>query len=432
MSICRNPSRLFALVLILFPAAFPRLLGGQHRPAFLDDLRGEGGVSEKKHSRPLFSWDGFRIANRDGSSELNVYGYLQWDTRLFSNDLKGRSRDVLLFRRVRPLAEGRIANRMAFRFMPDFGEGKSVLQEVYVEWTFNSAAALQLGKFKTPIGLEVLRPDRDMIFVERSTASGLVPTRDLGAQLHGSFWDNALTYALGFFSGAEDGTNANFEWRGSKQGVARIFFEPFTSNRDKVRPLGIGIAGSLGFNHGAPPKFNTVGQETFFRYSNSSFALGQHRRWSPQANYFSGRFGVIGEYIYSGETIYSNNTSRYLSNRSWNIGGSIILTGEKNRFQGFEPAHPFAPFEGRQHWGAWELEFRHSELSIDKNAFPRYANPATSAQGAVESAAGLNWHINRHTKLVMNYEYTGLQRSAASDHHFSPERAVLTEIQLTL
>jgi len=421
-----------AIAIAFLAISFPTRLGGQHRGAYLAGLNDAAGASTESQSRHKLDWNGLQFANQSGSNELRIHGYFQADGRFFGTNLKDRSKAVLLFRRVRPLVEGVLANRLEFRFMPDFGEGKSVVQEVFVNYLFGSAASLEIGKFKTPIGLEVLRADRDNTFVERSTASDLFPVRDLGAQLAGSLQDGALHYALGFFSGTEDGSNAKFEWTGSKEGVARIFYEPFTGKHDAPRPLGIGIAASSGFNHGVPPKFSTIGQETFFRYSSSTLVDGQHRRWAPQASYFSGPLGLMAEYILSGETLSAKDNRRYIANRGWDIAASIMLSGDRNKFEGFKPAHPFALGEGRRHWGAWELALRHSDVVIDQLAFPNFADPGSSAKGARESAVGLNWLLNSHAKWVCNYEYTTFQKVRNTNPSLHTERVVMAELQLSL
>lgn len=378
-----------------------------------------------------FSQDGLLIASRDRSYELKVHGYLQGDGRLFDSDFKNQQHDVFLFRRVRPLVEGTLANKMDFRFMPDFGEGNAVIQEAYVEWKSIPYARLRVGKFKTPLGLEVLRSDRDLTFAERSLASDLIPLRDLGAQVEDSVLKGAITYQVGFFSGVGDGQNASFEWPGTKEEVARVFFKPFAATTSSaVQQLGIGISASVGHHHGALPNFKTVGQQTFFKYSTSVISDGRHTRVSPQAYYFCGSLGLLAEYVVSGEPVAVGAGHQYLSNKGWELAGSIALTGEKNSYSGIEPSHPFELAKGLQHMGAWEITFRRSRLDLDGHAFPQYANPASSAEGAIESSVGLSWYINRHTKLVTDYEYTTFHMATENIPRLVPERVTMTRIQL--
>lgn len=105
-----------------------------------------------------------------------------------------------------------------------------MIQEIYFNIKLIPFAELRAGKFKTPLGLEVLRSDRELSFAERSLASDLASLRDLGIQARSSFLHNAISYDLGFFSGTGDGTNAKFEWKGTHEEVARIMLRPFAEH----------------------------------------------------------------------------------------------------------------------------------------------------------------------------------------------------------
>ncbi len=380
-----------------------------------------------------FSWghEGLLIGSEEGFYSVRIHGYLQSDGRLFVDNLAGRDHAVFLFRRVRPLVEGRLSSGIDFRFMPDFGEGNTVVQEAYAEWNSISALRMRIGKFKTPIGLEVLRSDRDLTFGERSLASDLVPLRDLGGQIEGSFLQDAVGYEVAWLSGTNDGSNANFEWRGSNEAVMRTFFQPFVAAQSNAaRELGIGLAASVGTSRNPLPDFKTTGQETFFRYVPGALADGEQRRLSPQARYYLGPVGVMAEYAASGQKVRAGTASRYLSNEGWEVAGSWILTGEKNSFEGIEPAHPLEFSRNARHLGAWEVALRHSTVEFDPHAFPLFAAPGTSADGASESAAGVNWYINRYTRLLVNYEYTGFPSIPASAARSGPEHLFLTRVQL--
>lgn len=160
-----------------------------------------------------FGHDGLLIASNDATTQLRVHGYLQADGNFFSSNLKNQSPDTLLFRRIRPLLEGTLFKTLDFRFMPDFGRNNPQIQEAYVEVRTIQFAKPRIGKFKTPLGLEALRSDREATFAERSLASDLVPLREVGAQLSGSLLHDSilmprvismepLTDRTGIFNGA--------------------------------------------------------------------------------------------------------------------------------------------------------------------------------------------------------------------------------------
>lgn len=419
--------RLWLAAIIAFTLSLVTLSSAQSTR----DLPKSSETRPAKPQPPVFSHQGLWLSNKDHSTFVRVHGYLQADGRLFVTDLKDAAYQRLLFRRVRPLVEGKLANLFDFRFMPDFGEGNAVVQEVYVENGSIPFVRLRAGKFKTPLGLEVLRSDRELTFAERSLASDLVPLRDLGIQARGSFWHDGLTYETGFFSGTGDGTNSKFQWRGTHEEVGRIFVKPFAnSSASALNQLGLGLAASEGRNHGALPSFKSVGQQTFFKYSTQTMASGEHRRIAPQAYYFYGPLGMLAEYTVSRHNVSTIAQHRPLSNTAWEVAGSFALTGERNSYDGLHPAHSLNFWHGTHHWGALEAKVRHSEIAVDSHTFPQFAVPAKTAAGAHESAAGISWYLNRNVKILSDYEYTSFPGARPDATRLPTERVFMTRIQL--
>src|SRR5215470_17273130 len=166
---------------------------------------------EKSTPAVSFGSDGLIFSTKDKSYRLQVHGYVQADNRMFWSNTKGEDLDTFLFRRIRPVFEGTLFKAMDFRFMPDFGQSNPQIQDVYVELKTLPFAKLRVGKFKEPIGLEALRADPDSTFAERSLASDLVPLRYLGAQIGGSVLSNSISYQVGYFNGANDGSNGKLQ-----------------------------------------------------------------------------------------------------------------------------------------------------------------------------------------------------------------------------
>src|SRR5574342_931965 len=72
--------------------------------------------------------EGISIRSADGDFQLKLRGLVQADGRFFSHDQDPSLNDTFLLRRVRPFLEGTVYKRFDFRIMPDYGEGKTVLQ----------------------------------------------------------------------------------------------------------------------------------------------------------------------------------------------------------------------------------------------------------------------------------------------------------------
>jgi phosphate-selective porin OprO and OprP len=385
------------------------------------------------HSTVSARRDGLWLSTADEATQLHVHGYIQADDRMFTSSTHDEELDAFLFRRIRPLFEGTLFNAVDFRFMPDFGQGIQQVQEAFLEEKTFSFAKLRVGKFKEPIGLEVLRSDRELIFAERSLASDLLPLRYIGTQLSGSVLSDSIAYEGGFFQGSSDGSNGAFsQWTSSHETVARLFLRPFAATPvNLLHQLGFGVAGSTGDQEGAIAGLKTVAQTTFFKYSSSAVANGLHNRLSPQAYYYTGPFGVLGEYVISSQEVLNKNYTGRVKNQAWEATGSVMLTGEKNSYAGVRPRNAREHVTGWRRFGGVELALRYSQLAIDGGAFLHFANVSTSARLAKEQGVGLNWYLNRYVKLVTDFEHTNFTMAAGNTTPLHAENVLMNRIQLT-
>ena len=198
----------------------------------------------------------------------------------------------------------------------------------------------------------------------------------------------------------------------------------------QLRQLGMGVGGSAGDQHGAIAGLKTMGQTTFFKYSSTAVANGQHNRLVPQAYYYAGPLGLMSEYAISSQKVLNKTFSQRVRNEAWQVAGSFMLTGEKNAYAGFRPRNATEHTTGLRRLGAVELKLRYSQLRIDGDAFPRLANPATAPQSAKEKAIGMSWYLNRYVKLETDYEHTGFGVSLSTANPLHSENVLMNRIQL--
>jgi len=128
---------------------------------------------------------GFSLRSADGKNQLRLRGTMHLDGRYLEGEDPGGVVDSFQATRVRPTIEGTFAEIYDFKFMPDFGQGRTVIQDAYVTARFKPAAQLTVGKFKSPVGLERLQSANDMRWVQRAFPTSLAPNRDMGLQLGG-------------------------------------------------------------------------------------------------------------------------------------------------------------------------------------------------------------------------------------------------------
>ena len=246
-----------------------------------------------------------------------------------------------------------------------------------------------------------------------------------------------------------------------KEFDGRIFAQPFQhSGYSWLEGFGLGLAGS--YSNPNHQKINQqtslIGQSTIIDYTaaNSSVnppavgtafpttnksiitANGNSYRIYPQAFWYSGPFGVMGEYVESTQTLNAsalsnsskgNNVSQ--TNKASQVQISYVVTGEDNTFGGVKPMRSFDPFKGS--WGALQLVGRWSELDVDQSTF-KMLDPTKSISKATAFTAGANWFLNKNALLRFDYEDVsflgGAGKDAAHVTNRPTERIFATRFQL--
>lgn len=404
--------------------------------------QGQAAAKAKEGATVSAGEKGFFIKSANGDYQLKLGGYVQLDGRFFLDDDSHAATDTFTLRRVRPIVEGTVAKYVDFRIMPDFGGGKTVLQDAYLNARYWPAAKIQIGKFKAPFGLERLQSGTATLFVERALPTSLVPNRDLGLQLHGELGEGTVAYALGIFNGVPDGGSGDEDSNDGKDVIGRLFVQPFRkTDIGWLKGFGLGVAASRGNAEGSLtspdlPTLKTSGQKTFFSYRTNSpatasgtvIADGRRTRLSPQAYYFAGPFGLLGEYVRTSQEVEKGTSDEKLTHKAWQVSGSWVLTGEDASFKGVKPKRPFDPAAGN--WGALEVAGRYHQLEVDQDTFPTFADAAKSAEKATAWGVGLNWYLNSNVKAVINYEETDFDGGAAGNGDRPNEKLILSRFQV--
>lgn len=391
--------------------------------------------------------DGFSIKDADGAFVLKLGGYVQGDLRAFIGDDVAKLPTQFLVRRARIDTRATAFKIIDFRLMTDFGSGTATVQDAYAEARFLPELKLLAGKTKAPVGLERLQSGTALLFVERGLPTNLVPNRDVGVQLGGDFWDGALSYQAGVWNGVPDGASGDVDTWDDKDFVVRVFSQPFkASDADYINGLGIGISASFGSQHStaaapALPSYRSGGQNVFFRYKTDATttvaatdaatarADGERTRYSPQLYWYWGSFGLLGEYVVSSQEVRKDTKFAELSNSSYQIAASYLLTDDVASYKGVNPKSPFDPAQGN--WGAFELKGRWNELDVDDDAFSDFADPAKSASKASAWALGVNWYLNKNYKINFDYEQTSFDGGAKKGDR-ETEKAFLTRFQVSI
>ena len=364
--------------------------------------------------------EGFSISSAKNDYQLNFGGIVQGDGRFFTSGSDKNVGSTFFLNRVRPIVSGTLFKYYDFNITPDFGQGKVVLQDAWLNIKYFPQAQFQAGKYKAPFDLERLQSDRDLRFSERGETINLVPNRDTGAEIHGDLFDKRLTYQLALMNGVPNNTaSVDIDNNDGKDFIARVFATPFRqSEHEWAKGLGLGFAASFGNERGATASiYKTYGQSTWFSYAKGVTASGERTRLEPQAYYYWRRFGLLGEYasdqhsLNQFTTLGSGAHKKFIDNTDtfrddgYIVQAGYLLTGEDASYGWIKPYRPFDPRNGM--WGAWELAARLSNVSADSRQFKLgFASPTVSAKTATEYALGINWYLSSNVKWQFDYART--------------------------
>jgi phosphate-selective porin OprO and OprP len=403
-------------------------------------------VAKTVQAEPKITIDdtGFNFASNDGSDYIRLHGLVQADSRWYFREGGIPNNDTFLIRRARLIFQGGFDKIFSFLLVPEFGGGGTGVSNAPVIYDANLGVAVSpelqftFGKFKSPIGLEMLQNDAVLLFPERSLATNLVPSRDVGVMAGGSLFSNTINYTAAVLNGSADNAYTNnVDVDNNKDFVARLIASPFANeNTSPLRGLSFGFAGSYGLQNktaGLTSGDKTDSQQTFFTYNSTVVPYGGASwRTSPQANYYVGPLSVETEYTTSAVNVLSGTTQRELRNTGWQGAVGYILTGEKASYNGFTPKERFDPAAGT--WGAWEIAARVDQLKIDPNAFPIFANPAASAREATSLSLGLNWYLSKAVRIDFDFLHTQFDRASTAPVTNlvigQDEKALMTRVQV--
>ena len=363
---------------------------------------------------------GFRIADDDGDYQLRIGGDLHSDTRMLLGEIPGTTSSFFI-RRARVLLRGTIQRRFSVQFKSNFGRGQATVQDAFIDFRFGSGLSLRTGRFKTPLGLEFLQSPNTIMQVERGYPTAFVANRDVGIQLYGRTLGQRLQYNIGVFNGAPDGTSLDGDASAPKDVVARAFVEPWRNNREAsewLRGLGVGLGASVGTERGASGTsglsvYRTLHRSPLFSYRVGVEADGQRLRLVPQAYYYAGPFGFIGEYARSQHDVQRGDNTETLTHSAWQLGGSWVITGESASYSGVSPENEYDPSAGA--WGAFEVSAKVQQFQFDENAFPQYANPDDQVEHGTSLAAGLSWYPVRNVRFMATADRTTFGGTDAAD-----------------
>jgi phosphate-selective porin OprO/OprP len=260
---------------------------------------------------------------------------------------------------------------------------------------------LSVGKQKEPISMERLTTLVFLPMQERSAINdALLPTRNVGAVLHGTAASERVTWAGGLFNtGIERGKSLS---EGATQVIGRLTALPFISeDGGNLLHLGFGARysnaaeGVRGFSE---PEFNNapVYVDTGLLEARNTMTYVLEASWRK------GPFWFGGEYMWADVDHPSGGDSRFTG---YNVTGSWAVTGEMRpylRKSGIVDRLHVSRAIYQRGWGALELAIRWSDVDLSDGT-------VDGGEMAVLSL-GVNWWLSPYSCVGVNYRDVDLHR----------------------
>ena len=388
--------------------------------------------------------EGFRISSPDNSYRLRFGALLQLNGRFFTSGNDKNVSSTFYVNKARPILSGALGKYYEFQITPDFGQGKTSLQDAWLNVAYIPWAQFQMGKYKANVNLERLQSDPALAFIQRSQVQNLVPNRDIGGQIWGSVFNKRVSYALALMNGVPNNTSSSdFDNNDAKDFVGRVFLTPFRPTENEwLKGLGFGFGATQGNEASTPlSSYKTWGQSTWFSYNSGVTASGSRTRLDGQGYYYWRQLGLMGEYAQDDEALnlvakgskgILTSITHNFTNTGYMVQMSYFLTGEKASYSTVKPLNPFDPINGG--WGAFEAVGRVSNVAAATKQFQLgYVNPSKSANTETEFAVGVNWYLTNNVKYWFNYAYSDFYQGAgttAVPTNRPPESVFESQLQL--
>lgn len=330
-----------------------------------------------------------------------ISGFLHFDTSL--GDSNGYDNNAAHhLRRIRTEFNGRLNTSTTYRVNVEYAEGNVRLLDGHVDLAFSKQWSFRAGKFKFPLGLELLQTPTNLVQSEFGITTLLVPNRDNGVQLTGQFDWGSLQLAV--MDGAQDAGQLDSDTDASRATVGRVMLRPFGTPNIQ---FGLG-ASTEQRTGGSMAKIQPRYRPNILVYTTGTTAAtnatpdGLFTRLAPQFYWMAGPLGIIGETVVSEQTLKLGTVSSGLRHVGSQVSLQYYVTGESASYGTVNPLVPFVP-ESDQ-WGAWQLTARWQSAAFDESAFSRGLVSSVSAQSYQSVSLGVNWLWNESVKWLLTAE----------------------------
>lgn len=274
-----------------------------------------------------------------------------------------------------------------------------------------------VGQQQVHIGEEGIRDDAHLDFVERSMITQLANDRDLGLQIHGSWWDERFQYWLGVFNGAgtafqshrnRGDDNDDFDYSAS------VLLRPLWKDETWGSiELGFGAKyGKGGESGGHIPGPNTNPVDGLNRAGTDHhlmYAYGMYKPGGPVRGWWiRGEWGQYRDRFAPGALHGQNGSSAPFTTQGWTINTGYKLSdsiwADGLREGGTFKKYFLLPMEFVARYDVMGNIFSIDDVDVENNTVMEYRGQDIFKTQVL--TAGVNYFIKGHNaKLQFNYNW---------------------------
>ncbi len=388
----------------------------------MDFLRGKSEKKDDKNGMPLrvFYKDGIKLKSDDGNFDLSVGGRIIENGRFFTES--NPNKDAFYNKETQIEMKGKVFKQFKYEFEGTLSGTTSSMNNSFVEYEHEEWFGVKMGQFKEPFLYEETYSTLWRDFAEKSVATRLAPSRDIGIQVAGKVLEKKLTYEVAYFNGA--GKNAA-EVNDDKDWAARLTLAPWVAEKESaLNKAMFWVMGTWGRQDSvAPANFSTTDTgSTFLAFNAATLNSEDRSRLGGGSSWAYGRAKFIGEFASmsmdlkrTGRTgpLGIDNENQNTRFDAWYVTVGWMLTGEDAVVGGrVTPLKSFGKVGGGP--GAWELVGRLSGFNAEREPFynldKQYASsvqPTETGTGSATSMeawqVGLNWTPISNARVMLDY-----------------------------
>lgn len=338
---------MFLSFTLLFFLVSQLMAHSQALAADLDELSQKVDALEKKVSGKDYGYkDGFFIETDDGNYSLKFRGRMQARYQYFGVDGAPDNNSFSL-RRARLLFSGNLINKnLTYMFKPAFDNSAASILDLFANYRILSGLQIKVGQFKVPYSREFLALAWNLSFTDYSNqVNNFGLNRDIGVNLHGTFFDKLLCYDVFVFNGSgRAAVNSNKDMMTGARLDFNLAGTPGYRINDfeysESPQFGVGAAGAYDFGSDNAAVFgNKLARgtiDTIFLYRGFSIEAEAHYLRNTTSDAYNYGFeGQVGYFIVPKRFELAGRGANTVRKKGGALGGGNVNTYEATGALGY-------------------------------------------------------------------------------------------------